>query len=136
MAHEYDRPFRGNQPQDGEAERGLAGTGFADHAERLAFAHVDADAVDRLDMADHLAQQAALDWKPDFEVGRFQHERRVGLRRGGIGLRLGGKQRPGIGMRRRRKYALDVALLDDLAFLHHANLLRDLAHDAEVVGDE
>ena len=32
--------------------------------------------------------------------------------------------------------ALDLALLDDLAVLHHADPVGDLAHDAEVVGDE
>ena len=31
---------------------------------------------------------------------------------------------------------LDCTVLDDLAVLHHANALRDLAHDAQVVGDE
>ena len=39
-------------------------------------------------------------------------------------------------MRRRGEHARDLALLDDLALLHHADLLRDLAHDAEIVGDE
>ena len=41
---------------------------FADHAERLALAHLDADAVHRLDVADHLAQHAALDREPDFQI--------------------------------------------------------------------
>ena len=36
----------------------------------------------------------------------------------------------------RREDALDGALLDDLALLHHADAVGDLAHDAEVVGDE
>ena len=35
-----------------------------------------------------------------------------------------------------RRTRLDRAVLDDLAVLHHADPLRDLAHDAEVVGDE
>ena len=39
-------------------------------------------------------------------------------------------------MRGRSEYALDIALLDDLAFLHHAYPLRDPAHNAEIVGDE
>ena len=39
---------------------------LADDAERLAFAYVDGDAVDRLDVADGFAQHAALDRKPDF----------------------------------------------------------------------
>ena len=85
-----------------EAERGLAGAGFADHAERLALAHLDADAVDRLDVADHLAQHAALDRKPDLEIVGLDHDRRVRLRRRRIGLRLGGEQRLRIGMLRAR----------------------------------
>ena len=36
----------------------------------------------------------------------------------------------------RREHALDRALLDDLALLHHADAVGELAHDAEVVGDE
>ena len=49
----------------------LAGAGFADHAERLALAQLDADAVAGLDVADHLAHHAALDRKPDLEIARF-----------------------------------------------------------------
>ena len=36
----------------------------------------------------------------------------------------------------RREHALDVALLDDAALLHHAHPLRNFTHDAEIVGDE
>ncbi len=39
-------------------------------------------------------------------------------------------------MFRRGEHALDRALFDDLPRLHHADPLRDPAHDAEVVGDE
>ena len=39
LAEEHDRPCGGDQPQDRQAERGLAGAGFADDAERLALAH-------------------------------------------------------------------------------------------------
>ena len=59
-----------------EAERGLAGAGFADDAERLALAHRDADAVDRLDVADGLAQHAALDREPDLQIVGLDHDRR------------------------------------------------------------
>ena len=44
------------------------------------------DAVDRLDVADHLAQHAALDRKPDLEIVGLDHDRRVRLRRRRIGL--------------------------------------------------
>ena len=67
-------PSRRDQPQDREAERGLAGARFADDAERLALAHLDADAVDRLDVADHLAQHAALDREPDLQVVGLDHD--------------------------------------------------------------
>ena len=35
---------------------GFAGARFADDAERLALAQLDADAIDRLDVSDNLAQ--------------------------------------------------------------------------------
>ena len=136
LAQKADQALRGNQPQDGEPERGLAGAGFADDAERLALAHRDVDAVDRLDVADRLAQHAALDRKPDLEVVGLDHERRIRLQRRRIGLRLGRQQRAGIRMLRRGEDSLDRPLLDDLALLHHADGVGELAHDAEVVGDE
>ena len=66
-----DRPLRADEPQQREAERRLAGAGFADDAERLALAHVERDAVDRLDIADGAAQEAALDREPDADVFRL-----------------------------------------------------------------
>ena len=36
----------------------------------------------------------------------------------------------------RGEHALDLTLLDDLALLHHADLVGELAHDAEIMGDE
>ena len=57
-------------------------------------------------------------------------------RRRRIGLRLGGEQFARIGMLGRGEHALDRAALDDLALVHHADAVGDLAHDAEVVGDE
>ena len=135
-AEKHDRPIRRDQPQDGEPERGLAGAGFADDAQRLALAHRDAHAVDRLDVADDLAQHAALDREPDLQVLRLDHDRGAVAQRRRVGLRLGGEQRPGIGVLRRREDALDRSLLDDLALLHHAEPVGELAHDPEVVGDE
>src|SRR3974390_2987490 len=54
----------------------------------------------------------------------------------GSGAGRGGEQRARVGMYRRCEYTLDIALLDDLALLHHADAVGNLAHDAEVVGDE
>ena len=64
------------------------------------------------------------------------HDGRVRLRRRRIGLRLGREQRARIRMLGRGEHALDRALLDDLAALHHADPVGELAHDAEIVGDE
>ena len=99
-------------------------------------AHGDAHAIDRLDMADRAPHDAALDREPDLEIVGLDHDRRVGACRRGIGLGLGGEQRAGIGMLRRGEDALDRPLLDDPALLHHADDVGELAHDAQIVGDE
>ena len=78
-----DRPLRGDEAQKRQAERGLARAGFADHAQRLARAHAQRDAVDGLDVVDRAAQQAALDREPDLEIVRLQHDRRAGVGLGG-----------------------------------------------------
>src|SRR5690606_29488644 len=100
---------------------GFPGTGFADDAERLALADVDAHAVDGLDVTDGPAHDAALDREPDLEIVGLYHHRRIGHRRRRIRLRFGGEQRPGIGMFGRREHTLDLAVLDDLALAHHAD---------------
>ncbi len=64
------------------------------------------------------------------------HDRRVGPRRRRIGLRLGGEQRARVGMLGRGEHALDRPCSTILPLLHHADPVGDLAHDAEVVGDE
>ncbi len=61
LALEADLALAPEQAQKGEAERGLARAALADHAERLALADLQIDPVDRLDVADRAAQQAALD---------------------------------------------------------------------------
>ena len=62
------RPFDEIMPRERQPERRLARAGFADDAERLAGAHGDVDAVDRLHMVDRLAEEALLDRKPDLDV--------------------------------------------------------------------
>ena len=96
-----DRALRRDEPQQRQAERGLARTRFADHAQRLSGAHLDRHAVHRLDMADDPPEEPALDRKPDFEVVGGQHDRRLGVGRGRSALGLGVEQLPGIGMFRR-----------------------------------
>src|SRR5258708_33141735 len=64
-AQKHNRAVGRDQPQQRQPERGLAGTGLADNAERLALAHREADAIDRLDVSDRTAQETALDREPD-----------------------------------------------------------------------
>ncbi len=118
LAHEDDRPVAGDQPDQRKAERGLAGAALADHAERLALADGDRDAVHRLDMADRLAQHAALDREPDLEVGGLHHHRLVRVRQRRIALGLGRDQFARIGVLRRAEHLRDRAGLDDLAIVH------------------
>ena len=89
LAQEDDRSVGGDQPQQRKAKSGLAGSGFADHPECLALAYGERDAVDRLDMPDGRAQQAALDRKPDFQIVGRNHDRRFRSWRRRIGFRLG-----------------------------------------------
>jgi hypothetical protein len=53
-----------------------------------------------------------------------------------VRLRLRPQQCPRIGMLRRFEYAFGGALLDDPAFLHHANRVGELPYDPEIVRDE
>ena len=71
-----DRPLARNEPQDGKAERRLAGPGFADDAERLAAPKLEGNAVDGFDVVHGAAQDALLDREPDFQVVGLQHHRR------------------------------------------------------------
>ena len=97
---------------------------------------VDVDAVDRLHMADGPAEEALLDREPDLDVVACHHglRRSVGRRR--LALRLGGQQMARIGVLRVGEDLARRARLDDLALGHHADAVGDLAHDAEIVGDE
>ena len=71
---------------------------FADDAERLSGPHRGIDAVHRLDMADDLAEEAALDRKPDFEALGLHDDRRARVGLGRRALGLGRKQHLRIGM--------------------------------------
>ena len=135
LAGEADRPIAGDQPQDGETQRGLARAGFADDAERGAGPDRDGDVVDRLHVVDSLAQQAALDREIHLQmVGLDQHRQVIRLGRGPP-TRRGRKQFPGIGMLGIGEQRLRRAALDDLAAGHDADPVGEFFDDAEVVGD-
>src|SRR4051794_27542517 len=136
LAEKDDRSVRRDQAQDREPERRFTRTRLADDTERFTLAHRNAHAVDRLDMPDHLAHDAALDRKPNLQIVGFEHDRRLRLQRRRIGLRLGGEQRARVGVRGALEHVLNRTALDDLAVLHHADVVRKSAHDPKIMGDE
>jgi hypothetical protein len=133
---EENSPLGRDEPHDGERGRGLARTGFAHDADRLAGPDGDVGAVDRLDVTGGAAQETALDREPDLEVLGVDDRRRALRHRIGLALRLGGEERAGVGVLRTREDLGRRTRLDDQALLHHRNAVGDPAHDVEVVGDE
>ena len=102
----------------------------------MALAQGEADAVDRLDVADGAAQHAALDREVHLHVVELQDLRRRGIGFDRPALGLGRQEVLGVGMLRVVEHLGDRALLDDAALGHDADAVGHLAHDAEVVGDE
>ena len=67
-----------HQPQHAARDRRFAAAGFADHAERLALADGEADAVDGMYRADLTAQDAAAHGVMFDEVGDFEQRALIG----------------------------------------------------------
>src|SRR5262249_31058590 len=61
------------QPQHRARHRRLATAALADEPQRFAFADLEADPVDRVDLPDRATDDAALDGKMFFEVGDLEH---------------------------------------------------------------
>ena len=135
VAVEANAAFAGQQAQHGEAQRRLAGTGFAHHAHRLPGAHFDVHGVHRGEEA-ALAEPALADGVLHGELVGLGHQRRGLVGRRGIALRLGGEQLARVLVGRGGEYLPVEARLDDLAVGHHADAIGHVADDAEVVGDE
>src|SRR5439155_27176598 len=74
MAVELDgAACRFEQPQHGSCHGRLAASALADEPQRLAFAHVEADPIDCIDLPDGAANDAALDRKMFLEVRDLEH---------------------------------------------------------------
>ena len=132
------RPSTAIEPQQREAERGLARARFADHAERLALAQRDARRRRPPSRSRRCARSTprlignqTLRSSSRSDLRRRRHRRRPAGPCGSAASRCACRRAAG-----RSKTSLDRALLDDLALGHHADPVGDLAHDAEVVGDE
>src|SRR5882762_955895 len=145
------------QPHEQQADRGLAGPGFADHPERLALGHLERGALDRFELAP--AEKPFAEIEALREPARLQDDRLVAAQaapalagfwpcssheviddrqalRPAIERWAAGKQRPSIGVLGGGENFLGAALLADLAVAHHHDLVGDLAHERQVVRDE
>ena len=109
---------------------------FADDADGLTLAHFERHAVDRLDVTDGAAKEAALDREPDAQVLGAGDGRRARVARRRLSLRLGGEKGSGIRVLRMGEDVRHRPGFDDLAPLHHDHVVGDAAHDIEIVGDE
>src|SRR5699024_3122671 len=77
------------QPGDTPGQRGFAAPGLADETERFAFAHVEADAVDRVDVLRTLSEESGAGDPEVFgDVVHAQQRRAVGSPFAGLAHRI------------------------------------------------
>ncbi len=135
---------RRDQVQHRPRQRRLARAALADHAQRLALAHHERDAVHR---AQHLrpADQAVADREVDLHVAPLDQHRRIGRQRRdrrppaavvAVQPRDRVQQGARVGGLRVGKDLGDRAFLDVGAVLHHADPVGQPGDDAHVVGDQ
>ena len=87
-------------------------------------------------MTDGVAEDAGLDGEVDLEVVAGDDFRRRSVHRERLALGLGRNQHLRVGMRRRLEDARARPRLDNRAVPHHADPVRGMPHDREVVGDQ
>ena len=126
------------QPQQGAAERRLAGAGFADDADGLALrcSRIEMPSTARsISGSPPRKPPPMLERRPRHSVPSST----TGALAGGGALRagrLGRQQHLGVGMLRVGEDRLRLALLDHLALAHDIDAVGEAPHDAEIVGDE
>ncbi len=131
-----DRPLRADQPRIARPSVVLPEPDSPTTPTVWPSRTVERHAVDRLHMADRAAQEAVADWEPHPHVLGLDDRPRRQIAGRRLALRLGGEQHLGIGVLRIGEHLGGLARFDDLALLHHRDVAGDLAHDAEIVGDE
>ncbi len=136
LALEYDLALAVDQAEECQAERGLAGAGLADHTERFALADLDGHVFQRMHIVHDVTEHAGLDREPDLQVFHRRQRLGIGRRRMGTALGLGGEQHLGIGVFGILEELFRRLGLDDLALLHHRDAVGEMAHDAEIMGDQ
>ena len=133
-------PRRGQQPQDGLGQRGLARAGFAHHAQRLTGQQLQGGALHRhklafFEPAFDARQRRGVDHA---QVLRPHHGRSacrwVGLDH--IAAWLAGDQTAGVGMLGRGEHLVRGALLHLVAAVHDEHAVGHLCDHAHVMGDE
>ena len=77
-----------------------------------------------------------LEWKPDLEQFTAHDLGRISDLRRRLAPGLGGQQLLGVGMPGRGEQRRDRTGFDNLAVVHHAHPIGQLAHDAQIMGDK
>ena len=136
LTHEDDGSVAFDQPQQAKPQRGLAGPGFANNADRVPAPHRQRDTIHCLHVVHGAFQHPLLDREPHLEIVGLHDLRRIrpGCQR--LALGFAAQEVAGVVMLRVREQALRLAGLDDMAMLHDANPVGHLADDTEVMGDE
>ena len=132
---EADLALALEQAQQGAPQRRLAGAGLADDADGLAASHLEIDAAHRFE-GDLGPEQRTLDGEADTHIVRRQQHRRIRGHRCLLAGRFGIDQHAGVGVLRALEDVVGGAGFQQLAVTHHADAVREVAHDAQVVGDE
>jgi hypothetical protein len=100
VAEDNDAAVRGNEAQQGAAQRGFARAAFADDAQGFAAPDGEIDAIDGLDVATTLRKIPRLMGNQTLQIGDIDDGGGRGVGGGRLAARLGGEQVPGIGVLR------------------------------------
>src|SRR2546427_3812856 len=148
------------QAQQRQRDRRLARARFTHYAQGLPAGQLERDVLDRLEFP--LSEQALARIEALAQVAHLENDLFVAAQpstaflqtspgeRSGLQeivdhgqppgttlkLRPAKQQRPRVGVARRLEYLLDSPLFLDLAFTHYHHVVRDFAHEGEIVRDE
>ena len=139
---EMSRPSNRMMPSDGmslssaRAKVDLPDPELANHADGLAAAQAEADAVHRPQHQHGWPEVPASELEFDRYLAAFENARRAARHRCLAALGLRRQQRRRIGIARMVEHRIGFAFLDHRARLHDIDPVGNPAHDAEIVGDE
>ena len=126
----------GEHLHDGFAERGFAGTGFADDAEGFALADGEADVFDGVEGFEGFAEEVVFEGEVDVDAVGADEFGRVAFYGVFHAFGDGVDELGGVGVGRVGEDLFDFAALDDFSVFHDADGFGVVFGESEVVGDE